>query len=207
MDRLNTIFSLIEPCNIFADIGTDHGLIARAACELCKKVIASDISEKCLQKAKKLLKTYDCAEFLVSDGLKSFDKKPCMISICGMGGHTIIDILEDYFLKDKTAKLILQPQNDAPLLREFLIKNNYSISCDIISKDGKKFYTIIKAIPLIQDADVLDSMQIMFGKFYKKKSIALKEKLQQDLARLLSYDTTQNQELINQTKEALSWQS
>jgi len=203
MNRLGTIISLIEPCDIFADIGTDHGLIARAALSSSKKVVASDISDKCLQKAKELLKANKNIEFLVSDGLKNFTQNPDLISICGMGGHTIIDILSDYFIKNKTAKLILQPQTYAHMLREFLMRNNYSIKHDILAKEKKKFYTIIKAVP---NTDKLDSSQILFGKFYKEKCPLLKEKLQLDIARLQNYNAMQYQDLIQKTKEALIWQ-
>ncbi|MCL2556704.1 MAG: class I SAM-dependent methyltransferase [Firmicutes bacterium] len=209
MTRLDTIFSLIEQCDIFADIGTDHGLIAKAALAFSKKVIASDISEKCLEKAKKLLQASENTEFIVSDGLKNFNENPCIISICGMGGHTIKDILTDYFSKNKTAILILQPQNDVHLLREFLVKNNYTITHDVAAREKKKFYCILKAVPGV---DKLDSQQILFGKFYKHKSLILKEKLQYNLARLKTYTlfdgkiTQKNEDLINLVKEALTWQ-
>jgi|GEM_PF-949416 len=217
--RLNTIISLIEPCQIFADIGTDHGLIAKAALPFSEKVIASDISEKCLQKAKGLFQTSENVEFIISDGLKSFTQNPCIISICGLGGHTIIGILADYFSKSKTAMLILQPQNDAPLLRQFLCGNNYQITHDIIIKEKSKFYTIIKTISFCNckvrnsketqynKQESLDLLQILFGKFYKDKSLLLKEKLQQDLKRLKTYKATQkNAKLIELTNEALKWQ-
>ena len=59
-NRLNQIFSVLPSCEVFADIGCDHGYVAKAMLDSgkCKKVIVSDISEKCLFKATTLLQFY-----------------------------------------------------------------------------------------------------------------------------------------------------
>ncbi|MDE6293893.1 MAG: class I SAM-dependent methyltransferase, partial [Clostridiales bacterium] len=56
-ERLDLIKSLIVPAKIIADVGCDHGRIAEycANSGVAELVIASDISGKCLQKARTLL--------------------------------------------------------------------------------------------------------------------------------------------------------
>ena len=55
-ERLKEIFSLLPECESFADVGCDHGYIAEAMLKSgkCKRAVMSDVSEKCLEKAKKL---------------------------------------------------------------------------------------------------------------------------------------------------------
>ena len=59
-DRLNKIFDSLAECEVFADVGCDHGYIAKAMLfsGKCKKVIVSDISAKCLNKAEELLNDF-----------------------------------------------------------------------------------------------------------------------------------------------------
>ena len=56
-ERLKKIFDQLPKCHTFADVGCDHGYLAKAMVQSgkCQKVIVSDISAKCLQKAKDLL--------------------------------------------------------------------------------------------------------------------------------------------------------
>ena len=96
--RLEEIFSAIEPCKIFADIGCDHGLMTEAVLRSgkCQKAVVSDVSKKCLEKAENLLKNYideGRVSSVVSDG---FDNLPDvdLALIAGMGGEEISLILK-----------------------------------------------------------------------------------------------------------------
>ena len=55
--RIEELVSAIPYTNTFADVGCDHGYVAEAMLKSgkCKKAYVSDVSEKCLEKAKKLL--------------------------------------------------------------------------------------------------------------------------------------------------------
>jgi len=207
MKRLEAIFSLINPCVVFVDIGCDHGLIAEYALGYAKKIIASDISEKCLSKARKLLSVHQNVYFVVSDGFKNIKDSADLAVIAGMGGHTIVDILADYFIAfNNSAKtqLIVQPQSEACLVRKFLSENGYLITDDLIACDSGKFYEVIKAK---SGQEKLSEMQLKYGKFYKQKCNLLKQKLQLHLSRLKSYkQTSENQQLCIQIERALQWQ-
>ena len=51
--RIDTLCSLLEKTNVFADVGCDHGYCSEYMLknELCNKAILSDISKGSLQKA------------------------------------------------------------------------------------------------------------------------------------------------------------
>ena len=111
MERLNAIFSVIPQCEVLADIGCDHGKLTRKVLleSRARKVIATDISEKCLSKARELNSDLDNVQFCVGDGLQALgENKADVIVISGMGGNTMMDILKP--LPD--AVLVLQPQSD-----------------------------------------------------------------------------------------------
>lgn len=155
MNRISAVCSLIEACEVFADVGCDHGKVANYVLErgLARQVIASDVSEKCLNKAKKLISGK--ATYALADGIK-FDCDTA--AICGMGGAEIVKILSEAVCAPKT--LILSPHTDARLVREYLIKNGYEITRDFMIEDGK-FYTLIKAQK--GGAQVLTEAQLSFG--------------------------------------------
>ena len=138
------------------EIGCDHAYITKTLFTQKKidKGFLSDISLKCLEKAKKNLSEYhDKTQFSVRNGFKgikndvSFQKpqktQKIQVIIAGMGGQEIIKIL-----KQEESKLfkhfILQPQKNIYELRKFLLENNYKITCDEVIKEDKFFYFVLK---------------------------------------------------------------
>ena len=145
MDRIATICSYIGKSMTFADVGCDHGYCAKYAVEsgLCEKVYITDVSEKCLAKAEKLLSKYIASgtvESVCCDGLKGPDENVEQVLIAGMGGEEILKILRQSFIP-KT--FIFQPMKNAPLLRKYLIESGGTLTADDIFYDGK-YYFIIK---------------------------------------------------------------
>ena len=159
--RLKIIASHIGKGNVFADIGCDHGLISEYVLKnhLFDKVIASDISDKSLDKAKKLLSKYESkVTFIVSDGFSNFDTVPDEAVIAGMGGEEICSILTSAVALPE--KLILSPQKNQRKVRELLIRKNYKIFDDYTVFD-KKFYDIIVAR---KGSDFYNEVELEFGR-------------------------------------------
>lgn len=162
-ERLKQIFSSVPAGETFADIGCDHGYIAKEMLfkGKCKKAIVSDISEKSLEKARNLLKTEILngrAEAVVSDG---FINVPfCDVAlIAGLGGDEIIKILSDApFLPER---LTLQPMKKSPKVREFVVSIGYFIEEDRVFLEGHIFYDVIR---LIKGKDSLSPEEIEFGR-------------------------------------------
>lgn len=143
--RLQLLFDEIENCEVFADVGCDHGYIAEAVLKSGKseKVIISDISEKSLQKAKTLLceKYADRVKAVVADGFDGIDDKLDEALIAGMGGEEIAGILTR--ANNLPKRLILSPQHNSDKVRIALLNLGYYIKKDTSFTDGKLYYLIV----------------------------------------------------------------
>lgn len=142
--RLETIFSRLEKCDIFADVGCDHGYISKMMLSSgkCNFAHLTDISEQSLKKAQTLLSGYVNKDSRVCDGLG--DIEYCeQVLIAGMGGAQIINILENASFKPE--KLLLQPMKDSEKVRFYLARGGYKIVEDFTFLDGGKYYDLIKA--------------------------------------------------------------
>lgn len=161
--RLQEIYSLLPNCKVFADVGCDHGYIAKAMLDgdKCQKVIISDISDKCLQKAKDLLAKElqsGVAEAVVSDG---FDNLPYhdLALIAGMGGEEIVAILKK--AKNFPEKLLLQPMKNTDKVRVTAVSLGYKIITDYTFYSSKIYYDLIL---LEKGEDSLSLEEIEFGR-------------------------------------------
>ncbi len=200
--RLKIIASHIGIGRVFADIGCDHGIIAKYVLdnELFESVIASDISNKSLDKAKKLLNKYGSkVTFLVSDGFNKFHLIPDEAVIAGMGGEEICSILSNAEFLPK--RLILSPQKNQSKVRELLIRKNYKISDDYTVFD-KKFYDIIVAEI---GSDCYSDLELLFGRDNLKlrpKDFILKLKNEEKKINIIlnNNSASENVELINYLK-------
>ncbi len=145
--RLKAIQKSIGKCRVLADIGTDHGLLCLSALSSCvaQKVIATDISDKSLSKAKNLLieNGYEeKASFRRGDGLSVLNPNDAdVIVVSGMGGREICKMIES--ANDFESKFVLSPQSDVYLVRKTLIENGFEILEDYIVQSCGKFYDII----------------------------------------------------------------
>ena len=153
MDRLEAIVSLIDSCNILADIGTDHGYVAEKAIKngLCKRVIATDINKGPLNSAISHLTNLgfdNMVDFRLGGGLTVIDENEidCAV-IAGMGGELISSILEESKNVSKSIKsFVLQPMTNIDVLRKYLYDNGYTIVKEIIVKEFHHYYFILKVI-------------------------------------------------------------
>lgn len=157
--RLDTIVSLIDKADTIADVGCDHAYVARRCLELnlAKTVIASDISEKCLDKARKLLGDRQNVRFVCCDGLK-YDCDTAVIA--GMGGLLIGNILLEARSKPKT--VLACPHRNCEFVRETLLKLGYGIDKDIDVSERGKFYSVIRARKG-EGKRELTELQLLFG--------------------------------------------
>ena len=142
--RLDEIANLINNEEII-DIGCDHALLdIYLTLHKNIKCIASDISEKVLEKARFNVKKYeleDKIEIVKSNGLENIELKNQTIVIAGMGTHTILDILKD---KQINNSLLICSNNDYELLRRKICEKKYYIKEEKAVYDNKHWYIIIR---------------------------------------------------------------
>lgn len=147
--RLQMIADLIPPQTRLVDIGTDHGYLPTYLAQRGDIVsaIACDIREGPLSRAKLTVEEYDCAnriELRLSDGLVRISPEEVdVIAIAGMGGETIIHILEDApWIKNSRYRLILQPMSTQPELRRWLCAHQLGILEEHLVLEDNLLYTI-----------------------------------------------------------------
>lgn len=200
-ERLDLIKSLIVPSDVIADVGCDHGLIAEycVTSGIAGYVIASDISEKCLQKARMRLKGATNVSFICCDGIK-YECDQAIIA--GMGGILISQILCSATSLPKT--LLLSPHRDAALVRTTLLNLGYGIDRDIPIYDRNKFYYVIRADRDCQTRQLTD-MQIKFGVCCASPDDALKRRLLQ-LYNTYSVAPEANRQILNDIKDVMQLQ-
>jgi len=149
--RLRALVDLIDVGAAVADIGADHGYLSvyLAQNRIAARIIASDISPASLNTARRFAGEYNVTEsitFMVTPGLDGITAADVdTIVIAGMGGETILQILQNApWTKNEAVKLILQPQSKIDLLCRFLYDNGYEIKETKSVVDKGKSYTIIR---------------------------------------------------------------
>ena len=148
-NRLKRLSSYIEDNSSLIDVGCDHALLGIYLVENKKniKVIASDINEGPLKKAKDNIDKYDLNDSIKvkkGDGLSTIEDNIDTIVISGMGGLNIVDILKKD--KDKLGnikRMVLSPNNFHKEVRETTLELGYKIICEEIVSDKNKYYPII----------------------------------------------------------------
>ena len=207
-DRLEKIFSIIPECEVFADIGCDHGYMAHAMLtrDKAKRVIIADISEKCLSKAKDLLYPYinsGRAKSVVANGFMGLPDSDVGL-IAGMGGEEICTILTS--AKTLPQTLVLQPMKNTDKVRLCVVDLGYKIEKDYVFKSANKFYDLML---VVKGKDTLTEQEIEFGRDnIKDKSQDFIDFISQKLVRLDSILSSQDiseidREKMLKTKEKL----
>jgi tRNA (adenine22-N1)-methyltransferase len=209
-NRLKGLVSEIDiPCSV-ADIGTDHAYIPIYLAQNfeCEKVIATDAKLGPYQVAKENIKSFDLEDKIEVrlgqglDVLKPHEIKTVVIA--GMGGNTILEILEgNEGVRDSIVRFILQPMNASASLRKWLINNHFQIIDEKLIKDNDKFYEII-IIEAGQEV-ILDEFLLEIGprliekesKYYRDFLHNKRRRWQQILSSLPEID---NLEVINKKK-------
>lgn len=151
MDRLDEIFSCIKKRGVVADIGCDHGKLEEKLIRTgrAEKVIATDISEKSLEKAIAACSSPACSgrvDFRRGDGLTVLKEGEAdVIVIAGMGGTLIANIIKEGMETAGRADFVLCPHSHEGKLRRFLLENGFSIYAESLAMEEGRYYQIICA--------------------------------------------------------------
>ncbi len=150
--RLLACAGFVNQGDRVADIGCDHGylsihLLQNGIASFC---IASDVAEGPLQSAMRNARKFGVQEniaFYLSDGVRNIPRDFDTLVCAGMGGDTMIHILEAApWLRDSKYRLILQCQSKRPELRRWLYEKGFRIKRETLAKDGKFVYSIMEVV-------------------------------------------------------------
>ncbi len=149
--RLEAIAALVPQGARLADIGTDHAYLPVCLLERGRitQAIAADIAAGPCAAARATVAMHrleDRVSVRQGSGLQVLapGEADC-ITIAGMGGATIISILEASPQLAAAGLLLLQPMAGAPGLRRWLLQNGWEICDEELVDDAPHFYEIIAA--------------------------------------------------------------
>ncbi len=152
--RMKMNASLVPDKSRVADIGCDHGYVAMWLLKEkhCERVIATDVNEGPLKRAKKnieAMKMADDIELRLGDGLQVLEPNEVdAILVAGMGGMLICEMLSSSpEILAGVNTLVLQPQSDVEEVRRHLHKVGFRIEKESICMEDGKYYIAIRAVP------------------------------------------------------------
>lgn len=175
--RLEKVASFVEKDARLADIGSDHAYLPThlASKGTIKFAIAGEVVDGPFQSAKQEITKQNLnhmVEARLGNGLAVVEAEDQIdtVTICGMGGALIVDILTAGEADQKLAskpRLILQPNVAEDKVREWLNTHQYQIIDEALIEENEKFYEIIVADYSKEPLQPLSSEQVIFGLFIK----------------------------------------
>lgn len=146
MNRIESIYSLIDENDKVVDVGCDQAKLSIMLAKRNQKSIASDISEKVINRASKSIKELSLDNLIdlrVSNGLDNIKENEAdTLVLSGMGTHTILDIISNTNIKFK--KVITISNNYHDILRVKMNDLGYKINKELIIKENNKYYNLIE---------------------------------------------------------------
>ena len=150
--RLSAVAALVRQGSRLADIGTDHAYLPVHLVQagVCPSAIASDIGAGPLDAARRTVTESGLTSEIalrLGDGLATVSSGEVEdIAIAGMGGETIVAILEAApWVQNGGVRLILQPMTRAEDLRRWLLQNGFSVLEEHLIRDGRHLYPVLAA--------------------------------------------------------------
>ncbi|MGY2135808.1 tRNA (adenine(22)-N(1))-methyltransferase [Pseudomonas reactans] len=167
--RLERVAANVPAGARLADIGSDHGYLPVALMRrgLITAAVAGEVATTPFHAAQRTVRDNGLEHQIsvrLADGLAAIEAHDSItaISVCGMGGETIRDILEGgkRHLSGQE-RLILQPNGGEQPLRQWLMDNGYSILSEELLRENRFYYEIIVAERA--EAVVYTAEQLYFG--------------------------------------------
>ncbi|ATE77088.1 tRNA (adenine-N(1))-methyltransferase [Pseudomonas frederiksbergensis] len=151
--RLERVTAHVPAGARLADIGSDHGYLPVALMRRGAIVaaVAGEVALTPFRSAERTVRENDLDQWItvrLADGLTAIEPGDgiTVISICGMGGETIRDILDSGKARlSGQERLILQPNGGEQPLRQWLMENGYCILCEEVLRENRFDYEIIVA--------------------------------------------------------------
>ena len=167
--RLERVAANVPAGARLADIGSDHGYLPVALMRrgVITTAVAGEVATTPFHAAQRTVRDNSLEQHItvrLANGLAAIevDDGITAISICGMGGETIRDILDSGKAHlSGQERLILQPNGGEQPLRQWLVDNGYAILAEELLHENRFYYEIIvaeRATPVAYSAE-----QLYFG--------------------------------------------
>ncbi len=167
--RLERVAANVPAGARLADIGSDHGYLPVALMRrgVIAAAVAGEVAATPFHAAERTVRDNALQQHIsvrLADGLAAIEPADAItaITLCGMGGETIRDILDSGRAHlSGQERLILQPNGGEQPLRQWLMDNGYQILREELLRENRFYYEIIvaeRAEPLIYTAQ-----QLYFG--------------------------------------------
>lgn len=174
--RILTAVAHIDAKDKVADVGCDHGYLGIACMQKGVTFIQNIDNKKApLQVCKKNFTKYLSGDSLLkivytlSSGINDLEEMVDTVCILGMGGDTIIQILNENIEKARKLKKIIIESNTKNFeIRTFLSKSGFTITDEDIIEEGKKIYEIINT-HYDANSKVLTYDECLFGPILLEK--------------------------------------
>ncbi|WP_285402609.1 MULTISPECIES: tRNA (adenine(22)-N(1))-methyltransferase TrmK [Pseudomonas] len=152
-ERLERVAAHVPVGARLADIGSDHGYLPVALMNrgVIDAAVAGEVAMTPFLAAERTVDENHLGARIrvrLASGLAAIEPADgiTVVSLCGMGGETIRDILE----RDKNRlsgeeRLILQPNGGEQPLRQWLMENGYRILYEELLREHRFYYEIIVA--------------------------------------------------------------
>lgn len=208
-DRLAAIAFMVDKNRVVFDVGSDHGLLPIFLVEsgISPKAYAGDNKIAPLDNAKDNITKANLTDKVIpvlADGLPKNINDIDVVTIAGMGYHTIEHILDNCDVS-KYQYFVVQSNSDVNLLRKYISDHQYTIEDErIVHEDF--YYQIIKFSADL--GDTLTELEIEYGPILlKKRDHIFLQYLQDRHDKLVEINKTANKEeyerIINQIEVIL----
>lgn len=180
--RLQQLADWVPEGSHLADIGSDHAYlpIYLAHQHRLVKAIAGEVAEGPLMHTRAAIEAEqleDLIEPRLGDGLDVLNgaDQIDVITIAGMGGQLIVDILTRGDQNNKLMNhpmLLLQPNREAHRVRRWLSDHQYEIIAENLVEENHKRYAMMRAI-FNPNASPLTETEIQFGRLTEQANPVL----------------------------------
>lgn len=151
--RLERVAAHVPAGSRLADIGSDHGYLPVALMRrgVIEVAVAGEVALTPFHAAERTVRENGLDQRItvrLASGLAAIEPGDGItaISLCGMGGETIRDILDSGKTRlSGHERLILQPNGGEQPLRQWLMENDYRILCEDVLREDRFDYEIIVA--------------------------------------------------------------
>ncbi|WP_085690528.1 MULTISPECIES: tRNA (adenine(22)-N(1))-methyltransferase TrmK [unclassified Pseudomonas] len=151
--RLEQVAAHVPVGARLADIGSDHGYLPVALMRrgAITAAVAGEMAETPFRSAQRTVRENDLEQQItvrLANGLMAVEPEDGItaITMCGMGGETIRDILDAGKARlSGRERLILQPNGGEQPLRQWLMDNDYRILVEEVLRENRFYYEIIVA--------------------------------------------------------------